>query len=218
MPDVFDDSKKAPPHPKVSSTDSVAALKKSSIGFLSSYAELPDGVRFENQEEDETIYLFLRRHPVTNVLWILITVLLLLLPLFVAPFLPSFFDSIAIVDFSLPGTYLFIIGLLYYTIVGGYALLNFMSWFYNISLVTNYEVVDIDYQYITSKDIASTSLREIQDVEYTQRGFLQTFFNYGDVFIQTAGAHPNIEYLRVPRPSKVNDIIMDGKRRLTHHG
>ena len=226
MPDVFEHKKSNRPHhktetahhEKVSATDSVAHLKKQRISFLTSYAELPEGVQFENQEEEEVIYLFLRRHPITNALWILITVVLLLLPLLIPTLFATIAGSLELFGLEIPTGYLVIVTFLYYLIVGGYALLNFMSWFYNISLVTNYEVVDIDYSAVTYKNIASTSHREIQDVEYIQRGFFQTFFNYGDVHVQTAGAHPNIEYLRVPFPGKVNDIIMDSKRRLVGHG
>lgn len=219
MPDVFEHKKIHKTHPeKVSATDSVAHLKKQRITLLTSYAETPEGVQFENQEEDEIIYLFVRRHPITNLVWILVTTALLLLPLFVPTVFATIAGSLEIFEVSIPTSYIIIVTFLYYLIVLGYALLNFMSWFYNISIVTNYEVVDIDYSAVTYKNIASTSHREIQDVEYIQRGFFQTFFNYGDVHIQTAGAHPNIEYLRVPFPGKVNDIIMDSKRRITKHG
>ena len=63
MPDVFEHKKSNKPHhktetahhEKVSATDSVAHLKKQRISFLTSYAELPEGVQFENQEEEEVI-------------------------------------------------------------------------------------------------------------------------------------------------------------------
>jgi hypothetical protein len=39
-------------------------------------------------------------------------------------------------------------------------------------------------------------------------GFFATLFDYGDVFIETAGADANITFDRVPRPSQVlSDIF-----------
>lgn len=215
MPDVFSHGNSSTQkHAK----DSIDELKHENLSFFSTFVELPNKVHFENQESNETILIFLRRHPITNLPWLLLTALFSLLPILLPFLFPVFIDTLFTTAIELPANYLTILILLYYLIVIGYGLFNFASWFYNISIVTNNEVVDIDYSHVTYKNIATTNLREIQDVEYVQRGFFQTFFDYGDVFVQTAGSHPNLEFLRVPHPAKVNDIILDEKRRVVGHG
>lgn len=211
MADEHHSGEESKKHP---TSDSVASLKNDRLNFFSTYVELPNGVSYENQEDDEKILVFLRRHPVTNFPWIFIALFLYFLPFLVAPILPGLFETMGIFDVSVPGNYIFILSSFYFLIVTGYWLLCFISWFYNISMVTNNEVVDIDYTGVFHKSIATTNLREIQDVEYIQKGLLQTFFNYGDVFIQTAGSRPNLEFLRIPHPAKVSDIIMDEKRKV----
>lgn len=217
MPDVFTAKKKSgkavAEGVKISSTDSVAHLKRQKMRFLSHYAERPDGLRFQNQEEKEEILVFLRRHFITNVPWIFMTIIFALVPFLILPFIQSF----GFLQIDIPAATILVFIIFYYLIVIGYVLLNFISWFYNISIVTTFEVVDIDYSNVTYKDIATTNLREIQDVDYIQKGFFSTIFDYGDVFIQTAGANPNIEFLRIPHPAKVNDIIMDQKRIVVGH-
>lgn len=215
MPDVFSPKKESQTVKAVK--DSIDSLKEQSLAFFTTYAELPKGINFENQEEEETILVFLRRHPITNLPWIIISLILFILPIFLPFFLPSFLEAISFIDITIPQSFIAISLAFYYVLILGFALLSFVSWFYNISIVTDNEVVDIDYSHVTYKNIATTNLREIQDVEYIQKGFLQTFFNYGDVFVQTAGAHPNVEFLRIPNPARVNDIIMDEKRRVVGH-
>ena len=58
---------------------------------------------------------------------------------------------------------------------------------------------------------------KIEDVTYKRSGFFGTMFNYGDVYIQTAGAEPNIEFLSIPKPGEVAQLItklMHGRRPL----
>jgi hypothetical protein len=51
-------------------------------GPLSSFNYLPERINFENKDPEERIILFLRKHPITNVPWVLITFALIILPSF----------------------------------------------------------------------------------------------------------------------------------------
>jgi hypothetical protein len=70
-------------------------------------------------------------------------------------------------------------------------------------------LIDIDYSDIVIHNIAVTSLTHAQDVNYTQSGFIPTFFNYGDLFIQTAGDERNFEAVSIPKPREATHIIGD---------
>ena len=69
------------------------------------------------------------------------------------------------------------------------------------------QVVDIDFSDVIYKNLASTTLDLVQDVNYTQSGVFRTFFHYGDVDVQTAGEAPHFDFDAVPQPDKVAHII-----------
>lgn len=173
------------------------------VGLFHSFCEYPTGVRFKNQQDDEEINLFLRRHFITNVPWIVIALLLLIAPPIVIPFI------VLVTPIALPLTTQAQTTLLvfYYIIIFGYILVNFLHWFYNIGIVTDRTVVDLDYSEIVNVNVATTKVSQIEDVVYQQNGFLQPLFNYGDVFVQTAGEKKEFEFLRIPNPERAVTII-----------
>ena len=166
--------------------------------LLSSFSSFPQKVCFETQDENEQVILFLRQHPIVNVPWVLLTIVLLVLPsLFV------FFPPYA----SLPGTYQFIVSLGWYLFVFGYVLAKFMSWFFNIYIVTSERVVDVDFSNIFYRRISTARLEEIQDVNVTSAGAFETFFGYGQITIQTAAEVPEFEFESVPHPDVVGKVL-----------
>lgn len=185
------------------------------VRMLSSFCENPLGIVFAQQESDEKILLFLRRHFVTNLLWILIASLLLLAPILLFIFRSElqFIGTI-----NLPGQFILVFILFYYLAVFAYAFINFLSWFYNVFIVTQKRIVDIDYSNIVMHNVAFTKLSHVQDVNYTQTGFIRALFNYGDIFVQTAGNEVNFEALSVPQPRRAAHIIANLIGKETHKG
>lgn len=180
-----------------------AVVAKNRLHFYSSYFKNPVGITFGEQEENETILLLLRRHFVTNVPWIATTVVLLLLP-FIFPFVLRFFP------FPLPEqqTIMLFMGF-YYLVILGFVILNFTLWYFQAGLVTTIRVIDVDLSGILYRQISEAKIQNIEDVTYNQSGFIRSLFNYGNVLVQTAGTSENIEYDRVPRPSRVAEIVGD---------
>lgn len=211
MPDIFVDKKqeqeKKPK--KLSDTpNSIHTLmqkEEAPMGLFSAYCLRPKGVSFANQEPDEKILLFLRRHVITNVPWIISTLFFFTLP-------PLFFLTAPLANINtsiVPSGILFSITSFYYLVIVGYAFSNFVSWFYNIGIVTQKRIMDLDSTNILSHNSATANFNEIVDVKFTQRGFFQSFFNYGDLHIQTEAIHANFEFLAAPNPTEVSDIISD---------
>lgn len=182
-----------PPHPAT----------KHEIGTLETFTEYPSGLSFEHQEPNEEIILFLRQHLITNVPWLIITALLTLAPFVFIPFI-SILDLFPL---TVPPFAALVLMLFYYMILFSYAFVNFLTWFYNIGIVTDKRIIDLDYDSIVRVHVSATKVLQIQDVSYSQTGFLRTLFNFGDVRIQTAGQHPDFEFLRIPNPSKATFII-----------
>ncbi|MBI4033230.1 MAG: PH domain-containing protein [Candidatus Blackburnbacteria bacterium] len=170
---------------------------------FSAYAYCPLGVRFENQEEGEEIVLFLRQHPIVNIPWILTTVVMVLAPLILRNF--------PILDF-LPLNFQVVSVLIWYLLTTAFILENALDWLFNIYIVTTQRIVDIDFFNLIQKQVSDAERVKIQDVTYTLGGVFGTLFNFGDVFIQTAGTAPNFDFHNVPKPSGVVKTLQEFER------
>lgn len=195
MPDIF-----------IASNEKIKTSAKPSghAHMFASFCPNPIGVSFIDQEKDEEILLFLRRHFITNVPWLLISLILALLPIVIVAVISKF--SIFILPNFSP-TLLILAFMLYYLVVLTFIFVNFITWYYNISLVTNKRIVDIDFSGLLYKNVAATTLALVQDVSYTQIGVIPAFFDYGDVNVQTAGTLENFDFTAVPHPQRVVQII-----------
>lgn len=177
------------------------------MNTLSSFCQNPTDVHFQTQKPHETIILFLRSHFITNISWIIFTVILICLPLTITLFLSLF--KLGFLSSLIAARFTVIYVLFYYLMVFSYVFISFLHWFYNVFIVTSQRVVDIDYSDIVVHNIAITSLSHVQDVNYTQSGFIPTFFNYGNLFVQTAGDERNFEAFSIPKPREATHIIGD---------
>ncbi|MEK7119487.1 MAG: PH domain-containing protein [Patescibacteria group bacterium] len=176
---------------------------KTSMKALAYFAVNPDGVRFETQEEKEDVVLFLRQHPIVNVPWIIGAIVMLIAPTVLFPFIFSFLPIAG----ALPVGYMIVGTVFWYVATFGFILGNFLYWFFNIYIVTNERVVDIDFLYLLYKRFSQAELTKIQDISYASGGVLATIFDYGNVTIETAGEAPNLEFEKVPHPQKVVETI-----------
>lgn len=222
MPDIFvsepEKTKKSAPiisdSPKkidpLMAEDDSHLFKRAHI--FSSFSRYPHDMSFQNQEEDEQILLFIRKAFITNFPWIAITILLIAVPPILISLLPLFGNPIAF----LPVGFRIILLISYYLLVTSYAYVSFITWFFNIALVTNINIVDVDFEGLVYKNVASTKLSLVQDVSYAQIGVLRNFFDYGDVLIQTAGTIDNFIFESAPQPGNIVDLIGDLLGRKKH--
>ncbi|MFZ5365850.1 MAG: hypothetical protein ACOZBZ_00975 [Patescibacteria group bacterium] len=165
---------------------------------LSAFVQNPVGVRFETQEEEEKIILLLRKHWITNVPWIILAIILLAAPL-VLPYFP-------LLTF-LPVRYQLMAVILWYLLVTAFVFEQFLTWFFNVYIVTDERVVDVDFYNLVYKQITEAKIDRIQDITLRLGGVVRALFNFGDVLIQTAGAEPNLEFEAVPNPDQVVKIL-----------
>lgn len=218
MPDIFVEPTVTAATTPSAPTPAVAirhAMPATAASAFSAYRENPSNISFQTQEYDEIILLFLRRHLITNLSWILTSLILMLFPVLLISLNAIFPLETLFPGFSLSENLWIIITFFYFLIVATFIFARFIDWFYNISLVTQKRIVDIDYTNLISHDIAITKVELVEDVRYTQMGVAQSFFNYGDVFVQTAGKHANFDFLKVPRPAHVTTVIEEliGRRK-----
>jgi len=172
-------------------------------GMLSAFHFMPQGVHFETQESGEVIILLLRRHWITNVPWIVLSILLLIIPILILPFISQGGELIV----AIPQTFITLLIFVWYLLTFSYFYSHFLLWYFTVSIVTNERIVDIDYINILNKKFAATRISRVEDVTMRARGFLSAFFHYGDVEVQTAGTEPNFLFDSVPAPDRVVRIV-----------
>lgn len=170
-------------------------------------------MRFADQEDDEEIELLLRQHWVTNVPWIAYSIISAFLPLlllnskawFGLSFLPDiptnlFFASLAV----------------WYLLITAYVIESFLHWYFNIYIVTNLNIIDIDFDNLLNKKFQESSLSDIESTSGALKGIVSSFFNFGDVVVQTAAHTQQSVFMNVPYPTTVVDRINDLTRSLKH--
>jgi len=173
---------------------------------LASFAFSPLDVSFENQDGNEQVVLLLRRHWVTNVGWILAATFFFIIPLF----LPSLFSwGGASFYESLELRWRTVLFMIWYLLLSGFIFERFINWYFNVYLITNKRIIDVDFHGILYKNVTEAQLLRIQDITHRSAGFLATFFNYGDLLVQTAAEVNELSFEKVPHPADVHKILSD---------
>jgi hypothetical protein len=75
--------------------------------------------------------------------------------------------------------------------------------------VTSERIIEINYSDVVVHNMAETKLSHIEDVRYAQSGFIPSFLDSGNIYIQTAGTEENFEVRGVPKPREITNIIED---------
>jgi len=210
MPDIFNASKSNTINLKenISSKNTFFTTKKvlykdlpSQVSNpLSSIVFCPENLKFETMDNEEKVVLFLRRHWITNTGWILMAIILYLTP--------TVITTLSILD-GIPSNYRFIFIMIWYLISTAYLIESFLTWFFNVYIITDERIVDIDFYNLIYKEVSDANIDKIQDVTYKTGGVIRTLFNYGDVMVQTASEVPNFEFLAVPLPDRVAKVLQD---------
>lgn len=169
---------------------------------FASFCSHPE-VSFKNQDGDEKILLLLRASFVVNTAWIFFSFIFALIP----PLIFIFSGNLSPFFSFLPDRFVNIALTFYYLVILNYAFVNLITWFFNIFIVTGKRVIDIDFSDLVYHNVAVTKLNLVEDVNYTQIGFIRSLFNYGDLFVQTAGELKNFEAKSVPKPGEAVNII-----------
>lgn len=160
-------------------------------------------------EEEEEVILILRQHPFT------------LLPRFLVILLVTgigiFFQSLINISY-LPIALTTGFGVLWFLFLFGLGFEKMVSWYFNVIVITDERIIDIDFLHLVYKNITVTKIDNIEDVTYSVTGVFQSLFNFGNVLIQTAGAvvgmapqqtMASIEIWSTPNPAKVVNVIND---------
>ena len=158
---------------------------------------------------DEKVILLQRKHWFIFVAQIFGLALSALIPLVVVPasswLMPELYDffgtarSFAVLVFASSAWFMLLWLLLAIT---------FTNHYLDVLVITTKRMIDIDQQNLFARDIATIPCQNIQDIKIEVKGLIATFFNYGDIHIQTAGSHKETLIKGIKDPEHVKDKIM----------
>ncbi len=148
----------------------------------------------------EKMELFLRRH------W-----LILFFDYFGAGFLTliglaGFFLINEFFDLTFRDILLFLLSF-YILLVWQFLFKKLTDFYLDTWIVTDHRILEIHQLGLFKRDVSELRLSKIQDVTVKVNGLLPTFFNYGEVVVQTAGEIPEFKFKQVPYPQKIKDEI-----------
>lgn len=84
----------------------------------------------------------------------------------------------------------------------------YTNYYLDVWIVTNKRLIDVEQKGLFTREISTVRIENIQDAISGVDGILQTMFNYGKVYVQTAGAEREFVIYDVKNPKEVKDKIM----------
>ncbi|OGY42817.1 MAG: hypothetical protein A2Y67_03790 [Candidatus Buchananbacteria bacterium RBG_13_39_9] len=158
-----------------------------------------------NRQKGEKLILFLRRHIIALIGRWLFFACLALVPVGFYYFLLLNFPQILKSAVIYPA--MILISSIYSLCMLLFFLNAFIDYYLDVWIVTDKRIIDIEQRGLFNREIAEHNLDKIQDVSGFQKGLLQTFLNYGDVNVQTAGEVQRFSFHQINKPFEVIRII-----------
>ena len=193
---------------KIEDYSEVMKNEHPSNNFFKSFIPKPNNISINIQDKDEKIVLILRQHLITQVNKVFVLIMGLILIPFVLRF-AGFMDA-------LPSQFASAFNIFWMVLAFGLITRSFLSWFFNVYVVTDERVIDVDFHSVIYYNVSSAKIENIEDVTTKTVGPLAAIFNYGTILIQTAGEKNEFEFGHVPQPAKVtkllNELILEEER------
>lgn len=159
---------------------------------------------FPSQQPQEKIYIAVREHWFRLFIKFLAIGFLAVLPILISILIDA--------EMIIPGDNTFAITALlsqiYYLglIVAGFII--WVLYYLNLHIVSEMRIVDIDQHNLLKHEVSELNVETIEDVTSETIGIFGNVFNYGTVYIQTAGTVERFEFQNVPEPAKIASVIL----------
>lgn len=155
----------------------------------------------------ESQVIVFRRHPITLLpLAITIAILFAIPPgayLFFKNVFPVFFDVSAFFP-------IFILAAAVFVLAGWlFAFQSFIDYWLDVFILTDKRILDIEQKGLFNRTVSELRLYRTQDVTAEVKGFWHTMFDYGDIYVQTAGEQERFHFELVAHPNRVAKQILE---------
>ncbi len=167
---------------------------------------MPFNPLFPSQQPNEKIYVAVREH------WFRLAIKIVVI--FVLSLLPTLFNLLLVGSsvFTTSQT----AGQIIQTVISVYYLgllvalfVIFVLYYLNFHVVSEERVVDIDQVGLLFHQVSELNIETVEDVTSQTAGVFGNIFNYGTVFVQTAGATERFQFDNVPEPERIAKIILE---------
>ena len=86
---------------------------------------------------------------------------------------------------------------------------TFIDYWLDVFIVTDKRILDIEQKGLFHRTVSELRLYRVQDVTAEVKGFLHTIFDYGDIYIQTAGERERFEFIDVAHPNQMAKTVLE---------
>ena len=93
-----------------------------------------------------------------------------------------------------------------------YGFFEWAIWYLDLYILTDKRIIDIEQNTLFSRQVSETDLARVQDVTFEIKGILATFFNYGNVKVETAGSETVITLDQIAEPERMQKMIFNQSR------
>jgi cell division protein FtsL len=84
-------------------------------------------------------------------------------------------------------------------------------WVYSKSrmLITDANVIELKQKSLFAHEVSHLNMINVEDVNVSKRGILQTMLDFGTLTIETAGEEENFVFINTPTPDKYRKIVVN---------
>lgn len=161
---------------------------------------------FPSQLADEQIFLIVRESWVLLVLKLIVVAILFMLWLAVLDYGPTYAP---VLFTGTIGIIVQIIGGVYVMILTFATFIVWVFYYVTIEVITNIRIVDLEQRGLFHHTVSELHIDKIEDVTSESKGILATIFNFGNVYVQTAGTIERFVFKNVPAPDRIEKLILD---------
>jgi hypothetical protein len=173
-------------------------------------------------ESDEEVLKMVRKHWFVIMAELFGTFIMLLIPFFLLVGLLLFPETLSAFNINL-AEYTAVIafvtaGWLILTLMAGFTI--WTHYYLDLWIITDRRIILIDQIHFFNRNVSIFRLERLQDIEFSVKGLIPTFLNFGTLKAQTAGAHEsNFRSSGLPDPRGLQAVIqkaMDGRLQALH--
>jgi len=156
-------------------------------------------------EKDEYIMFEVRKHWFNLVVPSIFIITAMLIPIFIYSLfsiLPVKIES----DYNITILFLFLY-VNWLIVLWIAAFIIWTDYYLDVWIITNKNLIDVEQFGFFHRQISTTRLARIQDVNSEVKGLFQTFLNFGNLSIQTAGSNTEFRIVGIDNPIQVRENL-----------
>lgn len=161
---------------------------------------------FPGQEDDEPVFIFVRPYWVSFIPTALAFLFLMFFA--VASQILIATGGLVALDAPTAQAIVYIFGIFQLVVILVF-LVAALDFYFDIVIVTDRRMVDIDQEQLFFRRISQLNLEDVEDVTSVVKGFFPSIFDYGSLEVQTAGEARNFEIPNIKNTHEIEAIIAD---------